>query len=72
MTIEQLRELEAKAMEKLRRIRKRIRQKERQQRDQQALRYASVFAEVIDAGKPLPSEKELAQLLLKRRSRKKR
>lgn len=65
--IDSLKEREAAALEKLKRIRKRIRKIQREQKAKQALRYADVLAKVAEAGKPLPSERELAELLMKRR-----
>lgn len=69
MTLDQLREREAKLRQKLTATRRAIRQRQRAERAADALRYAEVLAEVKEAGKLLPNPRELAELLLKRKPR---
>ena len=69
MTLDQLREREAKLRQKLTATRRAIRQRQRAERAAEALKYAEVLAEVKEAGKTLPNPRELAELLLKRKPR---
>ena len=69
MTLDQLREREAKLRQKLTATRRAIRQRQRAERAGVALKYADVIAQVKEAGGKLPNPRELAELLLKRRAR---
>ena len=69
MTLDQLREREAKLRQKLTATRRAIRQRQRAERAADALKYADVIAQVKEAGGKLPNPRELAELLLKRRAR---
>ena len=69
MTLDQLRERESKLRQKLTATRRAIRQRQRAERAAEALKYAEVLAQVKEAGKTLPNPRELAELLLKRKPR---
>ena len=64
--LDQLKEREAKLRDKLNATRRAIR---KQQRAADALKYAEVLAQVKEAGQTLPNPRELAELLLKRKPR---
>ena len=68
-TLDQLKEREAKLRDKLNAARRAIRKRERTDRDADALKYADALAQVKQAGKTLPNPRELAELLMKRKAR---
>ena len=67
--LDQLKAREAKLRQKLTATRRAIRQRQRAERAADALKYADVIAQVKEAGGKLPNPRELAELLLKRRAR---
>lgn len=67
--LDQLKEREAKLRDKLNATRRAIRKQQRAERAADALKYAEVLAQVKEAGQTLPNPRELAELLLKRKPR---